>query len=234
MIKKKQDVLLDSVPRKTLAKEVADRIIQLLVSGHLKPGDKLYPETELTKMLAVSRPVLREAMSSLESLGIIHRKTRDGTYFSEKIGSKPYTNMLSLAGDDLPSIIEARMALELGMVTLAAEKISDQQLDELYKTIQALSEHPGDYSELDKEFHRIIAFSVNNYVLEGMIDSLLMAFDRMSKKIEFRERDVAVEHHTAIYEALKKRSPSEAVAQMYRHLDYVRQKILKTRKGSED
>ncbi len=58
-------------------------------------------------MLSVSRPVLREAMSSLESLGIIHRKTRDGTYFSEKISSKPYTNMLSLAGDDLPSIIEA-------------------------------------------------------------------------------------------------------------------------------
>ncbi|ALS20415.1 FadR/GntR family transcriptional regulator [Paenibacillus naphthalenovorans] len=233
MIKKKQEIVLDSVPRKTLAKEVADRIIQLLASGQLKPGDKLYPETELTKMLSVSRPVLREAMSSLESLGIIHRKTRDGTYFSEKISSKPYTNMLSLAGDDLPSIIEARMALELGMIAMAAEKITDQQLDELNQTIKALSEHPGDYSQVDKEFHRIIAFSVNNYILEGMIDSLLMAFDRMSKNIQFRERDVAVEHHKAIYEALKKRSPSEAFAQMYRHLDYVRKKILKQRKESK-
>ncbi|PZE19677.1 FadR/GntR family transcriptional regulator [Paenibacillus xerothermodurans] len=227
MDKRNNDLILESVTRKTLAKEVADRLLQLLVSGDLKPGDKLFPETELTKMLDVSRPVLREAMSSLESLGIIHRKTRDGTYFAQKIGSRPFLNMLSLAMDDLPAIIEARMALELGLITLAAEKITDRELNELYSTIEAISESPGNYAEIDKEFHRIIAFSVNNHVLEGMIDSLLMAFDQMSQNIEVRERNVAVEHHTAIYAALKKRSPSEAWLHMYRHLDFVRQKILK-------
>ncbi|RUQ32865.1 FadR family transcriptional regulator [Peribacillus cavernae] len=224
--------LLDSVPRKTLSKEVADRIIQLLVSGNLKRGDKLPPEMELIKMLSVSRPVLREAMSSLESLGIIHRKTRDGTYFSEKIGSQPYFNMLSLVMDDLPTIIEARMALELGLIALAAEKITQNELEHLYQTIEAISKHPGNYSEIDKEFHRIIAFSVHNPVLDSMIDSLLVAFDQMSKNIEVRERNVAVEHHTAIYEALERRSPPEAFSKMYEHLDYVRKKILKeSRKG---
>ncbi|GAB7389116.1 FadR/GntR family transcriptional regulator [Bacillaceae bacterium] len=235
MVKKeKNEVLLDSIPRTTLSKEVADRIIQLLVSGTLKPGDKLYPETELTKMLSVSRPVLREALSSLESLGIIHRKTRDGTYVSERIGSRPFLKMLSLAMDDVPAIIEARMALELGLITLAAEKITDHELNELYETIEAISKYPGNYSEIDKEFHRIIAFSVNNPILEGLIDSLLMAFDQMSRRIKVRERDVAVEHHTAIYEALKKRSPVEAFTQMYRHLDFVRQKILKSSEKNED
>jgi len=221
-----EEILVESIKRKTLSEEVADRIIQLLTDGKLKPGDRLPPEMELSKMLSVSRNVLREAMSSLESLGIVHRKTREGTFFSEKIGSKPFSNMLSLAVDDLEAIIEARMGLELGLVMLAAEKITDDQLKQLYRTIEMISEGTGDYSELDREFHRIIAISAGNSVLEGLIDPLLIAFDRMSGHIHIREKKVAIEHHTAIYQALVKRSPTEASAQMYRHLDSVRRKIM--------
>ncbi|RBN38856.1 FadR family transcriptional regulator, partial [Priestia megaterium] len=68
-------VSFESVNRNTLAKQVVDRIIQLLVSGQLKPGDKLPTEMELLDVLNVSRPVLREALSALEVLGVITRKT---------------------------------------------------------------------------------------------------------------------------------------------------------------
>jgi GntR family transcriptional repressor for pyruvate dehydrogenase complex len=234
LINKQENLVLDSIPRKTLSKEVKNSIIQLLVSGELKPGDKLPTEMELMKMLSVSRNILREGLSSLDSLGIIHRKTRDGTYFSEKIGSQPYSNMLSLAMGDLPTIVEARMALELGLVSLAAEKITEKELDALYKTIEAMSQASGNYSKFDREFHRIIAFSVNNSVLEGMIDSLLLAFDEMSERTQVREREVAIEQHTAIYEALKRRSSTEAFSQMYRHLDYVRKKISKNEETREE
>lgn len=234
LINKQENLLLDSIPRKTLSKEVRNSIIQLLVTGELKPGDKLPTEMELMKMLSVSRNVLREALSSLDSLGIIHRKTRDGTYFSEKIGTQPYSHMLSLAMGDLPTIIEARMALELGLVSLAAEKITEKELDALYKTIEGMSQAPGNYSGFDREFHRIIAFSVNNSVLEGMIDSLLLAFDEMSERTQVRQREIAIEQHMAIYEALKRRSSPEAFSEMYRHLDYVRKKILKNEKAREE
>ncbi|MER1292973.1 GntR family transcriptional regulator, partial [Bacillus sp. C1(2022)] len=108
---------VESVNRKTLAKQVVERIVHLLSSGQLKPGDKLPTEIELMEKLNVSRPVLREALISLETLGIIKRKTRDGTYFNDKIGIQPFSVMLALAVDNLPAIIEARMALELGLVT---------------------------------------------------------------------------------------------------------------------
>ena len=222
------EVIVKSVHRNTLAKQVVERIVQLLNSGHLKPGDKLPSEVELMEMLDVSRPVLREALSSLETLELIKRKTREGTFINDKIGSKPFSVMLALSVDNLPAIVEARMALELGLVTMAAEKITDKQLDRIKLTIDRIAESvDDDYGDYDKEFHRLIALSANNPVVEGMINSLIVTHDRVNKQIRYRERDLTVEHHTAIYNALKKRDPHEAFTQMYRHLNYVREKVLK-------
>lgn len=83
-----EDLKVDTVNRKTLAKQVIERIVHLLSSGQLKAGDKLPTEMELMDILHVSRPVLREALSSLETLGVITRKTRGGTYFNDKIGMR--------------------------------------------------------------------------------------------------------------------------------------------------
>ncbi|MBP1933685.1 FadR/GntR family transcriptional regulator [Ammoniphilus resinae] len=222
-------VFVKSVSRNTLAKQVVERIVQLLVSGQMKPGDKLPPEMELMEELEVSRPVLREALSSLEMLEVITRKTRGGTYFNNKIGSKPFSVMLALSVDNLQAVIEARMALELGLVTIAAEKITDEELQKLKESIDRIAEsRDNNYGESDKEFHRIIALSANNEIVEGMIDSLLIAHNQTDRQIKYRERELTVEHHTAIYNALLKRDPHEAFTQMYRHLKYVREKILQT------
>ncbi|MGM7721862.1 FadR/GntR family transcriptional regulator [uncultured Metabacillus sp.] len=223
---------VQSVSRSTLAKQVVDRIVQLLVSGQMKAGDKLPPETELMEELDVSRPVIREALSALETLGVITRKTREGTFFNNKIGSHPFSVMLALAVDNLPAIIEARMALELGLVTMAAEKITDEQLAALRETIDGIANSKdNNYGDYDKEFHRIIAVSANNPIVEGMIDSLLITHHKIDSLIETRERDLTVSHHEAIYSALEQRNPQEAFQHMYNHLNYVRQKVLKLSTG---
>nr|WP_263327692.1 FadR/GntR family transcriptional regulator [Neobacillus sp. Marseille-Q6967] len=219
---------VQSVSRSTLSKQVVERIVQLLVSGQMKPGDKLPPEMELMEELEVSRPVLREALSALETLEVITRKTREGTFFNDKIGSHPFSVMLALSVDNLPAVIEARMSLELGLVTMAAEKITDKQLEKLKETIDLIANNTdNNYGEIDKEFHRLIALSANNPVVEGMINSLLITHDKIDSEIRHRERRLTVEHHTAIYEALVKRDPHEAFKAMYHHLNYVRQKVLK-------
>lgn len=223
----RRKVNLKSVSRSTLSKQVVERIVQMLTSGQMKPGDKLPSEMELIEDLGVSRPVLREALSALEILEVITRKTREGTFFNEKIGSNPFSLMLALSIDNLPAIVEARMTLELGLVTLAAEKITDEQLAQLKETIDAIaSSEDNNYGELDKEFHRIIALSANNSVFEGMSQSLLIAHDKTDREIKYRERERTVRHHTAIYNALAKHDPYEAYKQMYQHLNYVRQKVL--------
>ncbi len=219
--------IVDTVRRSTLSQQVLEKIVFLLVDGQLKPGDKLPPEMKLMEQLGVSRPVLREALSSLETLEIITRRPRGGTVVNDKVGSDPFTAMLALSINNLPAVIEARMALELGLVTIAAEKISDAQLDQLLQTIKSIEENAHtNYGALDKEFHRIIALSANNPVVEGMITSLLITHEKTDSLIKHRDPDITVEHHRAIYEALKKRDPHEAFTQMYRHLSFVRKKIL--------
>lgn len=221
-------LMVQSVRRNTLSKQVVDRIVQLLVSGQMKPGDKLPPEMELMEELEVSRPVLREALSALETLGIINRKTREGTFFNNKISSHPFSVMLSLSADNLPAIIEARMALELGLVTMAAEKITEEQLAQLRATIDAIEQNKdSNYGEHDKEFHRIIALSANNPIVEGMIHSLLFTHSKTDSHIQYREPDITIAYHEAIYKALAAHDPQDAFTQMYKHLDYVRQKVLK-------
>jgi GntR family transcriptional repressor for pyruvate dehydrogenase complex len=224
-----KEVKMKSIKRETMSKQVVDQIIELLTSQQLKPGDKLPTEAEFSDKLSVSRPVLREALSSLETMGIIQRKTREGTFFSDKIGSKPFSIMLALSAGDIPSVMEARMALELGLVTMAAEKITDMQLEELQQILQEMSLKKVGYIELDKDFHRIIAYSANNPILEGSIDPLLNMFDETSNQISYTDRDhtSTMAEHQAIYEALQKRDPIAAYTSMYLHLGHVRAKVLK-------
>jgi len=225
---------MDNVRRSTLSQQVLEQIVQLLMSGQLNAGDKLPPEMNLMEQFDVSRPVLREALSSLETLEIITRRPRGGTFVNDKVGSNPFKVMLALSINNVPAIIEARMALELGLVTIAAEKISDAQLEKIKETIDSIQENAdSDYGRLDKEFHRLIAQSANNPVVEGMIDSLLITHEKTDSLITYREPDITIEHHLAIYEALKNRNPFESFKQMYTHLSYVRKKILADYEGKQ-
>ncbi|MDQ0338115.1 DNA-binding FadR family transcriptional regulator [Caldalkalibacillus uzonensis] len=229
-MKENEKPLIASVKRKTLSEEVIDQVIQLLIDGTLKPGDKLPSEIELAEMLSVSRPVLREAMSSLGSLGVIDRKTRGGTYFAQKISSRPFSIMLALSAGNIVEIVESRMALELGLVALAAEDITDDELEKLKLTITEMANDREDYSKYDREFHRIIALSGSRTIFEGMVDAILTAFDRTISELKEKEHSVTLEHHKKIYQALKERSPIEAFRHMYTHMDFVRKRILANHK----
>ncbi|WP_404457976.1 FadR/GntR family transcriptional regulator [Oceanobacillus kapialis] len=222
-----RDIKLKSIKKNTLSNLVMDEIIKLLIDGKIRPGDKLPSEHELMDMLYVSRAVLREALSALETLGILKRKSREGTYISEKIGSRPFRLMLALSSDDIETIIETRMAQELGFVTLAAEKITEEELLQLETTIYNMRNNIGNYDEMDKEFHNIITSSVMNNVTSGIIEPLMDFFYKVYYTIskEHRNIDITIQQHQAIYEALKKKDPFAAHHAMYIHLDHVRKRV---------
>ncbi len=179
----------------------------------------------------VSRPVIREALTSLEVMGIIHRKTRKGSFFAERIGSKPFSMMLALAAGDIQSIIEIRVALELGLVTLAAEKITDKDLQKLKEINERMKKLPTqDSTKEDKEFHKIIAMSANNPLFAGVITPLQQFHEKILGEISLKDRDLeeTLRQHTLIYEALERRDPVAAYTAMYNHLNYARKKALKS------
>ncbi|WP_246407311.1 FadR/GntR family transcriptional regulator [Geomicrobium halophilum] len=224
-----ESVKMKSVKRNTLANQAIDQIIDLLMSEQLKAGDKLPSEMELMDILRISRPVLREALGSLETLGVIHRKTKEGTFFSEKVGSEPFRLMLALSVGNIDTIIETRLSNELGLVGLAAERISEMELKKLKENIDQMEAVDGDYLDIDREFHRIIAFSASNSITEGMIDPILNMYDKTMENIPLKKRnkEKTVQQHKAIYHALEKRDPIEAYASMYRHLDHARNRVIR-------
>src|SRR5699024_8953933 len=168
-------VEIEKIKRRLLPEQVVYQIVNLLTSNKLKPGDKLPTEMELMKDLNVSRPVLREALASLETLGIVTKKNKKGTFFNKKIEGHPFSIMLSLSQNDLKS---------------------------LKTTIDQNSENSNNYGDFDKEFHAIIAESADNPIVEGIITSLLIAHNKTDKQFIKRNKELTIKQHTNIYNAL--------------------------------
>ena len=74
--------ILSPVERNSVADQVAKKILDLVRTGNLKPGDQLPPERDLAQMLQVSRPSLREAMRGLQILGVVKTRQGGGAYIS--------------------------------------------------------------------------------------------------------------------------------------------------------
>lgn len=224
-----KSIEMKSIDKKTLSKQVIDEIIELLNNQTFQPGDRLPSEMDLMERFNVSRPVIREALTSLEAIGIVNRKARHGTYFENQIGSKPFSIMLALSSGNIHSIIETRISLEVGLITLAAEKITEDELAQLAANIEDMkAREDNEYRELDKEFHKIIARSASNQLIEAFMTPLLNLFDQTWGNIprEYRNQAKTVNQHVAIYEALKENNASKAYEAMYTHLDTVRKRFI--------
>lgn len=222
------------VKRTSMSSLVIEEIAKMLLNDELKIGDKIPSEYNLLETLSVSRPIVREALIALDTLGIIEKK--NNIYIvSEKIGTTPFKLMLSLTATDMKGIIDIRIMQELGFVTLAAENISIENLEKMYKTIEGMKKGEGSYDQLDKEFHKIIALSSSNIISSGIIEPLMNYFYGTYNQInkEKRNPEITIKQHEKIYIALKEHNPLEAYKAMYEHLDFVRKRINEISNKSE-
>ncbi|MET7381227.1 FadR/GntR family transcriptional regulator [Streptomyces sp. NPDC005526] len=155
-----------------------EKIKAMIVSGALRPGDRLPKEGELAAGLGLSRNSLREAVRALSLLGILDVRQGDGTYVT---GLDPQLLLRTLGfvvdfhrEEAVPEFLAVRRILEPAATALAASRITDRQLDELSALLDALGPDPS-VAELvacDLEFHRDIALSSGNSVLGALLDGL--------------------------------------------------------------
>jgi GntR family transcriptional repressor for pyruvate dehydrogenase complex len=117
-----------------LADQVAGALIDSIVSGRLKDGDKLPPERELCEQFGVSRPVVREAVRSLIAKGLLADNPRRGHVVSA-LGRDMVTESLTLylRGQQLDygKLMEVRSVIEVENAGRAAERASPEQLEQL-------------------------------------------------------------------------------------------------------
>ena len=212
-----------SNPNKRLYRQIADKILVLIESGEYSIGSRLPSERELAERFSVSRPTIREAVIALEAKGRVSVKTGSGVYVVE-----PSVEFTGLAKSVSPfELIESRVFIEGEAAALAAVLITESQLAELEKALEAmaLENVEGDPASVvaDRKFHSIISEATNNRVLSMLIsqlwdvqeelDNIRIAHQAVCMKDDARR----LAEHRAIFDAMVENDPNKARVAMRNH-----------------
>jgi GntR family transcriptional repressor for pyruvate dehydrogenase complex len=217
----------------TLSERANEQIESLIVSGAIRPGDRLPPERELGEMLGVSRTVVREAVKSLAAKGLVEVRTGAGTYV-KKIGSEimraPLDLLLRASVLRSDEIHEVRAMLEIRIAELAALRARPDDIRAMEETIELLKNRsitPHEYATADVAFHRHLAVATRNHLLLALVQSLqgvMFAVRlRAASSLGDAPRENAILYHSQILECVKAGDSNGARAAMLEHLAYAQE-----------
>lgn len=207
--------------------EAIEKIKSMILSGQLKPGDRLPKEPDLAAELGLSRNSLREAVKALSLLNVLDVRQGDGTYVSSlepPLLLEALTFILDLHQDkSVLELLQVRAVLESAAAGLAAQRMNDEQVAGIRELLDSVGENPTveDLVANDLEFHGRIAEASGNTVLASLIDSMA---NRTARARVWRglTQQAAVERtmaeHTAILDALAAHDVETAKARVTVHI----------------
>jgi len=209
--------------------EIVNQIKDLISEGRLKPGVQLPPERDLTKQFGVSRPSLREALKSLVAMGFLEVRQAKRTFVKSMTSQKieePLSLLIKTDTQKISDLIEVRKALEAWSAFQAAERATEQdieQLDSILKEMRAAFEKGRSWEKEDADFHLAIAQATHN-TIQTHIMSTIYDLLRESVARVFTDRAKVkklFQQHYRIFSAIKNHSPEKARDRTLEHLDYV-------------
>jgi GntR family transcriptional repressor for pyruvate dehydrogenase complex len=223
---------------KRLYEEIVEQIRQLMKGGELKPGDKLMSERELAERLQVSRPSVREAIRSLEMMGFVEIRRGDGTFVRDTNTDiiRPLAMFLAVEKSSLLEMFEVRRIFETATARMAAERASDEEVDEIHKALEGMiasfnAQDSERGEEYDIAFHYGIADATHNALLSRLFRTISGEFSR-SVSVARRRLYVdevnpqkLIEQHRRIYKSIKSHDPDGASAAMLTHLTYAEREL---------
>ncbi len=197
----------------------------------LKAGDRLESERELSKILGISRPSLREAIQVLQVQGRLLVKHGIGIFVLDEEEGEKLRDSLKAAQHRIEELFQMREILEAPAVEWAAERRTDEQLQEMKAAAQALNvaiaEEPIDFDKvrrLDMQFHLTIVKSAHNHFLNQTLGTLQeIMFKSMDNTLKLPGRIDASEHeHGVILDAIEKRDAIAARLMCIEHIHNAR------------
>lgn len=217
----------DAIKSETYAERIARRVMAMIATGELSPGDVLPAQRELADSFQVSRTVLREAFGTLATRGLISVQHGRPTVVNDPSHWNtldPAVLMLLRAEVTLRELMELRFVVEPEAASLAAQRITDEELDGLRPLLDPLHNVAQDkHVEADTAFHQGIIRATQNTVLLINMSSVVDLL-RESRRVTFRVEDgipLGAAWHRAIMEALEQRDPEAARRAMTGHLKQV-------------
>jgi len=213
------------IKRVSISEQIAQQIKEQIITGELKPGDKLPSEHELCRLYQVSRTSVRQALANLSSLDLIETRFGEGSRVKELGSGAVMTPLLShtfLSEKSMLELIEMRQVMEPNVAGLACEKASEEDVERLkaiYDQMVANQDDLQEFGRLDCDFHNEIArISQNSYLLkiyEIIADVLMYAFADIVSK---RGNEAGLKYHKQIVEAFAVRDAARARDVMEEHM----------------
>lgn len=213
-----------------LYEQIIRQIQNLVMEGALRPGDKLPPERELAEQFGVSRTAVREAVKALRQKGLVEIQPGRGTFITNSI-SEVMRDSLDLIvkvglSNGVDNLNEVRTLLEPGIAALAAERVTETDIQTMEQAIAAMdvAMHNADaFAEADLEFHLALASATQNPLIPILLDPIVDLLREHRKRIFLVEGGPqrGQYHHRCILAAVYKRNPAAAREAMCDHLKQV-------------
>jgi GntR family transcriptional repressor for pyruvate dehydrogenase complex len=205
-----------------------DRVLNVfkeaLITGKLKPGDRIPSEMELSRSLSMSRGSVREAMKILDAFGIVEIRRGDGTYIARsdhKVVFDPLLFSLILSNANVKELVELRELMEFAIVKLIIAHAGDSELRNIEQTIFQMQELIENYSEIgvdelvqsDLAFHSAMGDAAQNRLVKKIYSFVMDFFEPSIRLTHEKERGgrTALFHHRNIFEALMKKNVEAAI-----------------------
>ena len=235
---------MDFTPIKTkrLYEEIVEQIKHLITDGRLKPGDKLLAERELADQFQVSRASVREAIRTLEMLGVIDIRPGEGT-FVRRTGAdeiiRPLAMFLAVERNSLLDMFEMRRIFETATAALAAERAGIEELDQINAALEKMQESlnvqdPEKGQEFDAAFHYAVAEATHNSLLSKLFRTVSEEFAKANSvaRRQLYQGNAAnaqkiIDQHREIFDAIRTHSPQAASQAMLKHLIFAEGELRK-------
>ena len=219
-----EDAVFAPVRSQTAFEETVERLGTAIKLGLLPPGTRLPPERELCRRLGIARSTLRQALLALGQTGHLQatRGRRGGTFVADPQppGEKPSEELLS----QWQEVCDSRMALEVGVAVLAAERADNAGCDALAALADVmegqLEDYPS-YRQSDVRFHVALAECTGS---ARLIAAETAAQGEMTALIQMISHPAAVlrasnEQHQRLVRALRRHDCGRAAQVMREHVE---------------
>lgn len=214
-------------------KEVIEKLLEEINCGNIAEKGKLPSERRLAELLKENRPIVREALISLEAMGVIDIREKQGIFLSsseENEAKKLLQKTRGWPGDILSRVMEMRQVLDPAAAVLAAARRSEENVANLASCLENMRNLQGDARQeaakvgayWNTVFHTIIVSATGNTYMMRVYESVLSMIEGEMSMMrfgtaptDFGGRNIAFMEHERIFEAIKSgdRDTSERIAE---------------------
>lgn len=212
--------------------KVIEYINDQVGEGKLSKGDRVPSERELVELLGIGRNSIREALKILDILGVVDRRQGDGTYINDRFDkwfSRPMSVAIMLSETSKKEVFEFRNMIEVEIAALAAERITDEEIEELTECYDQMTrtEDQEISTEYDLKFHSILAKASKNNIIINSYNAMdymldLFIYDIRVAAYNNEGSEIAARIHDELYRAVIARNPVLAAEAMKAHMEVIR------------